>query len=44
VAAGTLENLTTGERWRLKPLGEVAPILEAGGLFPFARKAGMLKG
>jgi 3-isopropylmalate/(R)-2-methylmalate dehydratase small subunit len=44
VPGGTLENVTTGERWQLKPLGEVAPILEAGGLFPFARKAGMLKG
>src|SRR5438105_1381093 len=41
VAAGTLSNRTTGERWRLKPLGEVAPILEAGGLFPYARKVGM---
>jgi 3-isopropylmalate/(R)-2-methylmalate dehydratase small subunit len=39
-----LENLTTGEQWQLKPLGEVAPILEAGGLFPYARKVGMLTG
>jgi 3-isopropylmalate/(R)-2-methylmalate dehydratase small subunit len=43
VAKSSLRNLTTGETWGLKPLGEVAPILEAGGLFPFARKAGMLK-
>src|SRR5262245_48712293 len=42
VAGGVLHNLTTGERWTLKPLGEVAPILEAGGLFPYARKVGML--
>jgi 3-isopropylmalate/(R)-2-methylmalate dehydratase small subunit len=42
VAASVLRNLTTGEDWRLKPLGEVAPILEAGGLFPYARKVGML--
>jgi 3-isopropylmalate/(R)-2-methylmalate dehydratase small subunit len=41
---GRLRNITTGEEWRLKPLGEVAPILEAGGLFPYARKAGMLRG
>ena len=40
---GVLHNLTTGEQYRLKPLGEVAPILEAGGVFPYARKAGMLK-
>jgi 3-isopropylmalate/(R)-2-methylmalate dehydratase small subunit len=43
VAEGVLHNLTTGDRWRLKPLGEVAPILDAGGLFPYARKVGMLK-
>jgi 3-isopropylmalate/(R)-2-methylmalate dehydratase small subunit len=42
VAEGRLQNLTTGESWRLKPLGEVAPILEAGGLFEYARKSGML--
>jgi 3-isopropylmalate/(R)-2-methylmalate dehydratase small subunit len=42
-AAGVLHNLTTGERWQLKPLGEVAPIVEAGGVFQYARKVGMLK-
>ena len=44
VASGVLHNLTTGERYALKPLGEVAPILEAGGVFPYAKKVGMLKG
>ncbi len=43
VAKGILSNVTTGEEWRLKPLGEVVPILEAGGLFEYARKVGMLK-
>lgn len=43
VVAGLLHNLTTKEEYRLKPLGEVAPILEAGGVFPYARKVGMLK-
>jgi 3-isopropylmalate/(R)-2-methylmalate dehydratase small subunit len=43
VAASVLHNLTTGERWQLKPLGEVAPIVEAGGVFAYARKVGMLK-
>src|SRR5437588_7340848 len=33
-----LNNATTGEQWKLKPLGEVAPILEAGGVFAHARK------
>src|SRR5262245_53780755 len=44
VGKGELLNLTTGEPYPLRPLGEVAPILEAGGLFPYARKVGMLKG
>ncbi len=43
VAAGTLTNHTTGETWPLKPLGEIAPILEAGGIFPYAERVGMLK-
>ena len=44
VLQSLLVNVTTKEEWRLKPLGEVAPILDAGGLFPYARKVGMLKG
>ena len=43
-ANSKLHNRTTGETWALKPLGEVGPIIEAGGLFPYARKVGMLKG
>jgi 3-isopropylmalate/(R)-2-methylmalate dehydratase small subunit len=43
VSGGLLSNLTTGESWKLKPLGEVAPIIDAGGLFSFAKKVGMLK-
>lgn len=39
----TLVNETTGDVIKLRPLGEVAPIIEAGGVFPFAEKAGMLK-
>ena len=42
VAAGTLRNLTTKDEYRLEPLGEVAPIIAAGGLFNFAREAGMM--
>src|SRR5260370_185150 len=37
VQKGLLTNLTTKEEWKLKPLGEVAPILEAGGLFSHSR-------
>ena len=43
VARALLHNRTTKESYDLKPLGDVAPILEAGGLFPFAQKEGLLK-
>jgi 3-isopropylmalate/(R)-2-methylmalate dehydratase small subunit len=43
LGAGTLTNKTTGESWELSPLGEIAPILEAGGIFNYAKKVGMLK-
>ncbi len=36
-----LLNLTTKENFPLHDLGEVMPIIEAGGLFPYAKKAGM---
>jgi len=42
LAAHVMYNLSTKEEYKLKPLGEVLPILEAGGLFPYARKVGML--
>jgi 3-isopropylmalate/(R)-2-methylmalate dehydratase small subunit len=38
----TLHNRTTSESWPLKPLGDVAPIIEAGGLFAYAQKSGMM--
>lgn len=43
VEQNLLSNLTTGESWKLKPLGEVVPIIDAGGVFPYAKKVGMLK-
>ncbi len=42
VEAGELRNRTTGETLPLLPLGEVAPIIEAGGLFKYAKQVGML--
>ena len=36
-------NKTKNERYDLKPLGDVLPIIEAGGVFNYAKKAGMLK-
>jgi 3-isopropylmalate/(R)-2-methylmalate dehydratase small subunit len=38
-----LTNNTTKDKWELHDLGEVAPILEAGGIFEYARRVGMLK-
>lgn len=36
-------NKTQGETYELNPLGDVLPIIEAGGVFNYARQAGMLK-
>jgi 3-isopropylmalate/(R)-2-methylmalate dehydratase small subunit len=36
-------NKTDGKRYKLKPLGDVLPIIEAGGVFAYAKQAGMLK-
>lgn len=38
-----LINQTSGETFELLPLGEVGPIIEAGGLFAYAQSVGMLK-
>lgn len=38
-----LLNKTTGKRHELNPLGDVLPIIEAGGVFNYAKEAGMLK-
>src|SRR5205814_8679373 len=35
-------NKTDGNRYNLKPLGDVLPIIEAGGVFNYARPTGML--
>jgi 3-isopropylmalate/(R)-2-methylmalate dehydratase small subunit len=43
VEAATLKDLATGKQYTLAPLGAAAAILDAGGIFPYARKAGMLK-
>jgi 3-isopropylmalate/(R)-2-methylmalate dehydratase small subunit len=43
VQAAVLRNLTRGATYSLKPLGDAAEIVAAGGIFPFAREKGMLK-
>jgi len=39
--ACTLKTLT-GKLYRIKPLGDVRPVVDAGGLFNYARKTGMI--
>lgn len=43
LVAGVLTNVTTNETWKIQPLGDVAPIIEAGGIFEYAKRVGMLK-
>jgi 3-isopropylmalate/(R)-2-methylmalate dehydratase small subunit len=40
---GYVLNKTRNERYGLHPLGDVLPIIEAGGIFEYAKQAGMLK-
>ncbi|MEM9881391.1 MAG: 3-isopropylmalate dehydratase [Planctomycetota bacterium] len=42
IEAGTLTNHATGKVFKLGPLGDVRPIIEAGGVFAYARENGML--
>ncbi len=37
-----LINKTSGKQYSLNPLGDVLPIVEAGGIFDYARKIGMI--
>lgn len=37
-----LINHTTGKEYRLKPIGDAGPVIEAGGIFAYARKTGMI--
>ncbi|KAI7836944.1 hypothetical protein COHA_009193 [Chlorella ohadii] len=41
--ADVLTDLTTGKKYSLKPLGDAGPVIDAGGIFEFARKSGMIK-
>jgi 3-isopropylmalate/(R)-2-methylmalate dehydratase small subunit len=38
----TLKVQSTGKVYKLKSLGEAKPVIDAGGLFEFARKSGMI--
>ncbi|KAK4389512.1 3-isopropylmalate dehydratase small subunit [Sesamum angolense] len=37
-----LINHTTGKEYKLKPIGDAGPVIEAGGIFAYARKSGMI--
>jgi 3-isopropylmalate/(R)-2-methylmalate dehydratase small subunit len=40
--ANVLLNRRTGKRFSLRPLGEARPVIDAGGLFNYARQTGMI--
>jgi len=40
--AATITVASTGKVFKLKPLGDVRPVVDAGGLFNYARKTGMI--
>lgn len=42
INAGTIVNIRTGNTFNLKPLGDVAPVIQSGGLFKYARSVGMI--
>lgn len=42
IEAGTLTNNTDGQTYSIAPLGDVAPIIQAGGVFDYAKQSGML--
>lgn len=42
VDAGTLTNHTSGKTYSLNPLGDVKPIIDAGGVFDYAKQTGMI--
>jgi 3-isopropylmalate/(R)-2-methylmalate dehydratase small subunit len=37
-----ITNVTTGKTYAIKPLGDVGPIVAAGGIFEYAKETGML--
>ena len=39
----TLTDVKSGKVFPLKPLGEAGPVIDAGGIFEYARKQGMIK-
>ena len=44
VEAGSITNLDDGQTYTLKALGDVKPIIDAGGVFKYARQTGKILG
>jgi 3-isopropylmalate/(R)-2-methylmalate dehydratase small subunit len=42
IDANTIKHVATGRVFPLKPLGEVRPVVDAGGIFDYARESGMI--
>ncbi|OWM86423.1 3-isopropylmalate dehydratase small subunit 3-like [Punica granatum] len=42
LAESKLINHTTGKEYKLKPIGDAGPVIDAGGIFAYARKTGMI--
>jgi 3-isopropylmalate/(R)-2-methylmalate dehydratase small subunit len=42
-SVNVIRDRAAGRSWTLRPLGDAAEIIAAGGIFPYAKKAGMLK-
>ena len=42
INANTITHQGTGKVYSLKPLGEVRPVVDAGGIFDYARQTGMM--
>ncbi len=42
IDANTIKHVATGRVFPLKPLGEVRPVVDAGGIFDYARQSGMI--
>ncbi len=40
--ANLIRNATTGDQFKLKPLGDILPIIEAGNIFKYAKISGMI--
>ncbi|KAL5748454.1 hypothetical protein ACOSP7_025495 [Xanthoceras sorbifolium] len=42
MAESRLINHTTGKEYKLKPIGDAGPVIQAGGIFAYARNSGMI--